>query len=439
MLRKPRYPTCSGHLPKRPPTASPIVQGSAKLFVTREIPPREVGLLLAQLLRCQPLLLTIMMLSDIRNQVYPLSLTYGLSFADLLHTEQRVLRNLRRLHKMLRGQMFGADPKTLAFYVIDTAQGLAIVIDQLRMQPLPSKRIKADEIVDNYQASLAITATARSFTTLLHAIKRISEYSESDQLFGNIVYYCYKLFDSIITTIEEAANSEAKSQLTAELTKKQPTKPKRAEKNTASVFHPLIPALTSLIRAMVDKFDTEMPRHNQILEGLIFAIIQRLGEVEHFFAFSGPRIEDMEEAIRTLPPGDEKRLDPAHRMTRRAMVIEAPYLLDILKKTIQSLPATSRRNAPENAPLKQTLTPQALARLQRTLVDCIFGPGTRGDQASTDFIKQPVLSGPALILQKTPGSQKNDKEEIMAEWFEEELWVLIGWEILGRDEHLSSL
>lgn len=394
---------------------------------------------MAQLLRCQPLLLTIVMLFVMRNQVYPLSLTYGLSPADLLLAEQRVLRNLRRLHKMLRGQMFGADPKTLAFYVTDTAQGLAIVVDQLRMQPLPSKRIKADDTEDNYQTSLAITAIARSFTTLLHAIKRISEYPESDQLFGNIVYYCYKLFDSIITTIEEAANSEAKSQLTAELSKKQSTKPKRAEKNTASASHPVIPALTGLMRAMIDKLDTEMPCHNQILEGLFFALMQRLGEIEHVFAFSGPRIEDMEEAIRTLPPSDEKLLDPAHRMLRRAMVIEAPYLLDILNKAIQSLPATSRRNAPGETPSKHTLMPEALDRLQRTLVDCIFGPGTRGDQASMDFIKQPVLSGPALTLPRTPQSQKNDKEEMVAGWFEEELWALIGWEILGRDEDLSSL
>ncbi|KAF1345669.1 hypothetical protein BDV97DRAFT_358803 [Delphinella strobiligena] len=190
---------------------------------------------------------------------------------------------------------------------------------------------------------------------------------------------------------------------------------------------------------MIDKLDTEMRCHNQISEGLLFTLMQRLGEIEHFFAFSGPRIEGMEEAIRTLPPSEEKLLDPARRMVRRAMVIETPYLLDILKKAIQSLPATSRRNAPGEAPLKHTLTPQALDRLQRTLVGCIFGPGTRGDQASTDFIKQPVLSGPALTLPKTPQSQKNDKEEIVVEWFEEELWVLIGWEILGRDEDLLSL
>jgi hypothetical protein len=102
------------------------------------------------------------------------------------------------------------------------------------------------------------------------------------------------------------------------------------------------------------------------------------------------------------------------------VLTSAPLLLDCLRKAVTDL---------DGMPLAGT----ARLRLQRTLVDRIFGPGTRGVEASQDVLKLPNAFGEPPKTVETVGTEAIKTK---TDSFEAELWTLIGWDILGSEEGL---
>lgn len=339
---------------------------------------------------------------------------------------------------MLKGQMFGVEAAKLAFHINDTAQALSTIISTISVQSQSSNnKVKSKDVCINHAST--ITAVARAMTSLLHAMKRLSSYSKSEQLVGNAVHYSAEVFNSVFTTIEEAATQEAKSYISTELAKSTNKVKMASQDKTTSKFSPLhnlMSLLTNLTLVTISRLDKSLPAHAQLLDGMLYHLLHRLGEIVHLFTFSGPRNDSIEHEIRNLSPlNEEARLDPARRLERKAMAIQAPYMLAILKNAIATVPAALKRDLPGGLSQKYYLTPLALDRLQRTLVDACFGPGGRGAGASEDVLRAPRLVGPELTIPKVVG-MGGRREETEAEWFEGELWALLGWEILGREEDL---
>ncbi|KAL1304410.1 hypothetical protein AAFC00_003408 [Neodothiora populina] len=282
----------------------------------------------------------------------------------------------------------------------------------------------------------------------MYALKRLFDMSQDEQLRNDTTCHCVMFFDSLLTEIEHVATYEAEAQ-SAENPPQKPGCEQRVQDNSdtipRNVHTYLISQLTNLILAILDHMNTETPSSKQLLEGLLYFLFVRLGEIEHVIAFSGPKYDGKQDELRNLPPSDdETRRDHVRRLERRAMTTEAPYMLAILRKALKVVPEEflDTNGNKEGKSRKHRLTSVALRRLQRTLIDCIMGPGTRGDAASADVLKMPILIGQEMsfsinsVDSHASGQATDTAVEAKEEWFEKELWATIGWEILGREEEL---
>lgn len=77
---------------------------------------------------------------------------------------------------------------------------------------------------------------------------------------------------------------------------------------------------------------------------------------------------------------------------------------------------------------KLNISMLAKERLQRALVNAVFGTqGLEEDSAiPVQCLRMPVLSDARVTVPRV-------KETEVAEWFKDEVWRLLGWELLGRE------
>ena len=368
-----------------------------------------------------------------------------LTLSDTTRPGLTALRTLRNLHSMLKGHMFGVEAANLAACLNSAADALTVIINTMPVQSRSS--IKARTEYDQPDHFHTVTAVARAFTTLLHALQRLSDFPQSDQLVGNAVFHCAKVLDSTLTTIELCATYEAKTRVAAQLAMKPSNKPQRPPVKTPSLStnQALMNHLTNFLLAVLSHLDTTRSSHASLLEALVFHLLTRIGEILHLTTFSGPRNDSVDHEIRNLPPSEEHMLDPLVKLDRTAMTIEAPYMIALLRKALAMLPPKMRRRLPEGLDAKFYLVPAVLNKLQRTLVDCVFGSNTRGSDASEDVLRMPELRGLVddaadienMATRNAGGVEGGfQDEERRADWFEGQLWGLLGWNILGREKDL---
>ncbi|KAH0360986.1 Cullin-domain-containing protein, partial [Aureobasidium melanogenum] len=305
----------------------------------------------------------------------------------------KAMRHIHRVQTLCKGRMWNTDSHELAYNLIQAMEALCLIIESL-----PRKVHVADT------ASKSVVAVARSCITVFNGLKRMGALENNDTYASHAIHACVCFFDTLFTSIEESAALQVKS--------------RRPDKET-----PALQALSQLAKCLIDNLQDSArscTSHAQILDGAIYHLLHRLGEAAHELLLDGPRNDNIEQEIQNLPLPDDKLLDPVRQTETRVTLTSAPLLLDSLRKAVAGL---------SNMPLAGA----ARLRLQRTLVDHIFGPGTRGPNASQNELKLPRAFGDAP--QAVEIVQVNELES-RTDSFEAELWTLIGWDILGREEDL---
>lgn len=289
--------------------------------------------------------------------------------------------------------MWNTDPNELAYNLIQATEALGLIIESL-----PRKVHVADT------ASKSTVAVARSCISVFNGLKRVDSLENNDTYASHVVHACVCFFDTLFTSIEESAALQVKS--------------KRPDQET-----PALQALSQLAKGLIDNLRDSArtcTSHGQILDGAIYHLLHRLGEAAHELLLDGPQNDNIEHEIQNLPLPDDKLLDPARQTEMRAVLTSVPLLLDSLRKSVTGL---------HDMPLAGA----ARLQLQRTLVDHIFGPGTRGPNASQDVLRLPKALGEAPRVVEVV--QMNDLEQ-RTKSFEAELWTLVGWDVLGSEEEL---
>lgn len=291
--------------------------------------------------------------------------------------------------------MYSTKASELAYHLVQAAKALAAVVERL-----PFKQVDGHKELNS-----TIFALARSCISVYYGLDRMTSLPDHENQSCHVVYACVAFFDSLFTSVEEVASLQAKEE----------RRNKNNHESTIQLFSQLAASLVTNLRGSA----SNCPAHANILEGAIYHLLHRLGEGAHDLFLDGPRHECIEDEINNLPLPDDKRLDPVRQTALRAVLISAPYLLDVLRRTLDGLP-------------NMQLAGRARLKLQRTLVDCIFGPGTRGPGASEDVLKLPELLGAPPVTQDNFQGDVQSKTDL----FESELWTLIGWDILGSEENL---
>jgi hypothetical protein len=303
------------------------------------------------------------------------------------------MRHVHRVQSLCRGRMWSTDSNELAYNLIQAIQALGLIIEAF-----PRKIYVADS------ASKIVVAVARSCISVFNGLKRMASLDKDEQFASHVVHACVCFFDVLFTSLEEGAVIQVKS--------------RRPNQET-----PSLQGLSQLAKGLIESLrDTASTcqSHAQILEGAVYHLLHRLGEAAHELLLDGPRNDDIENEMQNLPLSDDRLLDPVRQAEMRGVLTSAPLLLESLRKAVTDL---------NGMPLAGT----ARLRLQRTLIDRIFGPGTRGVEASQDVLRLPKAFGePPKAIETVCTEAIKTKTDS----FEAELWTLIGWDILGSGEGL---
>ena len=301
------------------------------------------------------------------------------------------MRHVHRVQSLCKGRMWNTDSNELAYNLVQAMQALGLIIESL-----PRKLHVADS------ASKCVVAVARSCICVFNGLKRMDSVDSTDSFASQVVQACVCFFDVLFTSLEEGAAMQVKS--------------KRPDQET-----PGLQALSQLGKGLVENLRgsaNTCQSHANVLEGAVYHLLHRLGEAAHELLLDGSRNDNIEKEMQNLPLPDDRLLDPVRQTEMRGVLTSAPLLLDCLRKAVTGLDGMPSAGA-------------ARLRLQRTLVDRIFGSETRGADARQDVLRLPeAFGGPPKAVEAVGTEDMKDRIDS----FESELWTLVGWDILGSEE-----
>ncbi|KAL5051784.1 hypothetical protein BDW71DRAFT_193330 [Aspergillus fruticulosus] len=186
--------------------------------------------------------------------------------------------------------------------------------------------------------------------------------------------------------------------------------------------------LASLLNRMVTSLDLTCPGHRRLLEGFLYTLLSRVGKVLSLFVFQDLQLRPdlrMDPDKLPLPAGlihaevDGKSLGAA-QTEARYLVCLARGALAVFDKHATSLSAPL-----EYLPEVRFLS-SIKARLQSTLVQAVFGADSDLGQTLEKPTPPKVFDIKRLLEDHQPS------EISVSEWYIQELWQLLGWEMLTK-------
>ena len=351
------------------------------------------------------------------------------------------MRSLYDIQSMVRGDKT-IDSPTLAHYLVRAAATVPQVV--LKFVPVSS----SSSIADAGSLSAALTAASRSIRLLLVGIGRISQEHNSNGVVCYVIYAYAQMYGKLLSCLEmvsiaevtKIASSESNpgTQKQISLSKAKLKQPKQANIKD----HETLDLIAKFLCGIIESLDPKLPAHKALFEAFAYTTLSKLGARLYLLVFGharGPSIED-EIAISNEPDEIEHTSNNTASDLRaqelKAGKLEAPCLIHLLTRIMNAAPAhldaivMTKAGKPKPAykgSMKGAMTISAKERLQRTLVNCMFGEEESvADDPFRDCLRMPAMNGKALPV-------PNIEEPEVQEWFKEEVWRLLGWEILSSE------
>lgn len=305
------------------------------------------------------------------------------------------------------------------------------------------------ETVSNDELQMVLSACTRATCVLLKACKHSSIDAGAFDVRGRVVYAYVHMFGNLLDTLDLASAMEVeiadRIEPASAVGKKQTaSKSKTALVRSTNVKDNLtLNRLTAFLCQIIDSLEASSDAHSELFEGFAYLILEKLGSCLYTLCFGHLRANTIEGEIARSEGSTDIEQAPIEaesspeNLQLRALKLKAPYLVHLLNHVMNAAPAhlgaviSSRTGKPKQAnnkgSMKGALMITAKERLQRTLVNSMFGTeGNNENDPFMDCLKMPVLKTAAL-----PGPKVQEAE--VPEWFQEQVWRLLGWEILARD------
>ena len=305
-----------------------------------------------------------------------------------------------------------------------------------------------------------LLAIERSYPSLLQCLKRVLTDEEGKASTGLITYQMILLFEAILNGLHRHSTIAAKEDVAQAKQSKKPksrvktntvrAKPASASAETAGGNIP--GQIARLLEAMILSLDQSILEQCSLLEGYLFVLLERVGKILCLFVLgdlqSSPQLQ-IDPSHLPLPSGLAKTSDD--EVTRKAAEGEARCLIGVLEKALafvdqnrERMIAISRNNASptcylfdaaqsntdgENPSTNRirSIAGNARERLQNTLLKAVFGDE---DPAFDYSLPAPKLSAPIFDPDNQGIAPPGIKDT--SEWFTQEVWRLLGWDILAR-------
>lgn len=294
-------------------------------------------------------------------------------------------------------------------------------------------------------------AHGRTFAHLLQGFDKLNKTTESRGYQGQVIYSFVKLFGDILNSLQSVSVMQSQVQPRTEIrthTRKgqievfEEIDPGTLDKETDPRVH-----LCRLLVTMIASLEPAKPGHIDILEGFFYVLLERVGKTLYVFVFDeeeSPILANRSHGDRLQYHGIGANLREA--LKRKAMQGEAKYLIwtleramtfvcrhhsvnptaKVTKKKIKD--ASTSKAAVSKPPDKTNLSDRARTRLQNTLLKGIFGAG---EKEFKDGLRMPAIAEMDLNAELPTVT-----EDETAEWFKQEVWRLLGWEILGQHDDI---
>ena len=245
-----------------------------------------------------------------------------------------------------------------------------------------------------------INGVTLAFHLVHKALQKLTENDKSRQHNAQVIYYLVGLFESSMTALTLHCTSIS-------------TNENQAKKEQFSLTESQLAShLADLLCKMALALDLTRIGDQDIMEGFFFLVLRRIGQMLALHVFHEIRLPMNVCPAMKYPEGLEAMTDEG-LMPSQAQ-IETRYLIRLLDKMLDT---------------KYQLSPKALAsyqfiqnvkdRLQKTLLRAVFGPD---DRMFREILLRPQTPPP---LDGLPMEQ-----EKFVDWMTQELWRLVGWDVL---------
>lgn len=346
------------------------------------------------------------------------------------------------------------------------------------------RRIIAEQTKDNEQLKNTLTITSRAITAVLAGYVRLThvrDVSEGTAAQGGVIYAIVSMFRSLLccftllsageidkvalagdtavnprpstaqmlltahgpatvqqTTIQRPSTAHASSSEKPQGRSKARTVPLKDQKVKEN---PTLGLYATFLGNLLDMLDPRVEANQSLFEGFAYCILDQLGKSLYSVVFGHSRAPDLETELKRGDGvfHDGTASEPSalqHEDEERKQIkLEAPYLLHLLNRIMIAAPAhfgnvhgVKNGKAKNNrAPAKNMLARSAKECLQRTLVHAIFGTeNVKDDDPFKECLKMPTTVGGPLSMPKV-------KEADVLEYFKEEVWRCVGWDILAKE------
>ncbi|KAI7254091.1 NAD(P)-binding protein [Hortaea werneckii] len=361
------------------------------------------------------------------------------AFSEIGETGDVLLRNLYQIHVAMKSHHRN-DPNILAHHLVRAASKLPQVVIHTLSECVKRPKAGLDLLKSNLRAA------NRAVMSLISGLSRLSNAANGADVQGRLIYAYVRMFSSLIEALGEASSREISKPLVGSEERPNTSKGKKKSENAKPANlkdRPTLNALTSFLCGILDLLDPKVEAHGSLFEGFAYAVLNKLGSRLYTLVFEHARASTLEaEIARANEPEEIVNSSQASVLQHDCLELqqaklEAPYLIHLLGRLMNEAPAhlgaiiSTKTGKPKQAnnkgSMKGALALTAKDRLQRTLVNCMFGTeGVDAQSPLLDCLKMPTAPS-------TPLSMPKVKEVEVQDWFKEEVWRLLGWEVLAKE------
>ncbi|CAG8909150.1 unnamed protein product [Penicillium egyptiacum] len=276
-----------------------------------------------------------------------------------------------------------------------------------KMEQEPSQTEKA-----NTPDTEAVMNGVRVAFHLTHkALRKIAGAENATHHQAQVVYYLVGLFESTMTVLTLHCTAISKQRSAAQSEEQN----KHTKEKSSATENEVASRLADLLCTMALSLNPTHIEDQEVMEGLLFLVLNRMGKMLALHVFHDLRLPMGICPGMTFPDGLEAMTDEGI-MPNEAQ-LEAKYLVRLLDRMLN---ADSVRSPLEGSATRQFVA-NAKDRLQKTLLRAVFGPD---DHLFREGLRRPHTPTPQAL------DDKEMDQEKFSDWLTQELWRLVGWDVL---------
>ena len=260
-----------------------------------------------------------------------------------------------------------------------------------------------------------LQAIARIYRWLLNSGDILDRTPAGKALQSKVVYSFVMLFRDLLDRIGDLAAShhtQNTSKDAQNVSKLRATKPKTTFASAKD--DKTTPKLCRLLTTMAASLEPSNPMHQNIIDGLLFFLLTRVGQLLSVLVFSDDTI-----TTPTATPIQAQNKTPTSHLSQGNSVqeSEAPHLISLLTHLI---PLIAR-------PSPLVLAEKVKMTLQHTLLNAVFG-AQMGEFLHA--LREPSVPPNSLDADADVHALASRDDGNVRDWYKHEIWRCLGWDVL---------